>query len=86
MKDRVSQLCEPLIVENPCVRLRYWQLITNKLVQCNELLRWCPSPNCSYATKAIYGETRLIRCKCVYKFCFICNNDWHDPVKCHWLK
>ncbi|KAL9918248.1 E3 ubiquitin-protein ligase ariadne-1-like isoform 1-T3 [Glossina fuscipes fuscipes] len=74
------------LLDDQDVRLRYWQFITNKFVQCNELIRWCPSPNCTYAVKVIYGETRFVRCKCGHEFCFMCNNDCHDPVKCHWLK
>lgn len=33
------------------VRTKYQHLITNSFVECNRLLRWCPSPDCSYAIK-----------------------------------
>lgn len=41
------------LVKDPRVKLKYQHLITNSFVECNRLLRWCPSPDCSYAVKVI---------------------------------
>lgn len=38
-------------IRDPRVKLKYQHLITNSFVKCNRLLRWCPSPDCSYAIK-----------------------------------
>jgi len=39
------------LVRDPRVKLKFQHLITNSFVKCNRLLRWCPSPDCSYAVK-----------------------------------
>lgn len=39
------------LVKDPKVRVKYQHLITNSFVECNRLLRWCPSPDCNYAIK-----------------------------------
>lgn len=68
------------------VRARYQHLITNSFVECNRLLRWCPSPDCSNAIKVQYADTRPVLCKCGLTFCFTCGHEWHDPVKCKILR
>lgn len=55
-------------------------------LQCNRLLRWCPSPDCNNAIKVQYVEARPVTCKCTHTFCFACGENWHDPVKCHLLR
>ncbi|XP_065363902.1 E3 ubiquitin-protein ligase ariadne-1 [Calliphora vicina] len=74
------------LVTDARVRVKYQQLITNSFVECNQLLRWCPSIDCTYALKVAYYESRPVRCKCNHEFCFACGENWHDPVKCRWLK
>lgn len=74
------------LVHDARVRVKYQQLITNSFVECNPLLRWCPSVDCTYAIKVAYVESRPVRCKCGHEFCFVCGENWHDPVKCRWLK
>ena len=39
------------LISDPRVKLKYQHLITNSFVQCNRLLRWCPSLYCSNAVK-----------------------------------
>ena len=39
------------LITDPRVKLKYQHLITNSFVQCNRLLKWCPSPDCSNAVK-----------------------------------
>ncbi|XP_014285126.1 E3 ubiquitin-protein ligase ariadne-1 isoform X1 [Halyomorpha halys] len=74
------------LVRDSKVRLKYQHLITNSFVECNRLLRWCPSPDCNNAIKVSYVEARPVVCKCLHTFCFACGEAWHDPVKCHLLK
>lgn len=74
------------LVKDPRVRIKYQHLITNSFVECNRLLRWCPSPDCSYAIKVSYVDAKPVSCQCGYVFCFACGESWHDPVKCGLLK
>lgn len=62
-----------------------YNFILNYL-QCNRLLRWCPSPDCNNAIKVQYVESHPVVCKCNHTFCFSCGENWHDPVKCHLLR
>jgi ariadne-1 len=74
------------LVRDSKVKLKYQHLITNSFVECNKLLRWCPSPDCNNAIKVQYVEARPVTCKCTHTFCFSCGENWHDPVKCHLLR
>ncbi|XP_055377371.1 E3 ubiquitin-protein ligase ariadne-1 [Condylostylus longicornis] len=74
------------LVTDPKVKLKYQHLITNSFVECNRLLRWCPSVDCTYAIKVAYVDPRPVRCKCGHYFCFECGENWHDPVHCRLLK
>jgi len=74
------------LITDPRVKLKYQHLITNSFVQCNRLLKWCPSPDCSYAIKVQHVEARLVKCKCEHEFCFSCSENWHDPIRCNLMK
>lgn len=74
------------LISDPRVKLKYQHLITNSFVECNRLLRWCPSADCTNAIKVQYVEARQVKCKCNHIFCFECGENWHDPVKCRLLK
>lgn len=74
------------LVRDPKVKLKYQHLITNSFVECNRLLRWCPSPDCNNALKVQHVEARPVQCKCGHRFCFACGENWHDPVRCALLK
>lgn len=39
------------VLKDPRVKTKYQHLITNSFVECNRLLRWCPSPDCNFAIK-----------------------------------
>lgn len=39
------------LIKDSRVKIKYQHLITNSFVECNRLLRWCPSPDCNYAVK-----------------------------------
>jgi len=74
------------LVSDPKVKLKYQQHITNSFVDCNLLMRWCPAADCIYAAKVSYSDAKPVECKCGHLFCFSCGNNWHDPVKCFYLK
>jgi len=74
------------LITDPGVKQKYQHLITNSFVQCNKFIRWCPSPNCTYAIKVQHVEARLVKCKCSHEFCFSCTENWHEPVSCNLIK
>uniref|UniRef100_A0A8D8YH36 RBR-type E3 ubiquitin transferase n=1 Tax=Cacopsylla melanoneura TaxID=428564 RepID=A0A8D8YH36_9HEMI len=74
------------LVRDPKVKLKYQHLITNSFVECNRLLRWCPSPDCNNAVKVQHVEPHPVTCKCGHRFCFACGENWHDPVRCNLLR
>ena len=74
------------LITDARTKLKYQHLITNSFVQCNRLLTWCPSPDCSNAIKVGHVEARPVKCRCGHFFCFKCSENWHDPVRCHLIK
>uniref|UniRef100_A0A8C1XR37 RBR-type E3 ubiquitin transferase n=1 Tax=Cyprinus carpio TaxID=7962 RepID=A0A8C1XR37_CYPCA len=74
------------LITDSKVKLKYQHLITNSFVECNRLLRWCPAPDCHHVIKVQYPDAKPVRCKCGRQFCFNCGENWHDPVKCKWLR
>lgn len=74
------------LVDNPMVKAKYQTLITNTFVECNRLMRWCPAPDCSNVVKAVFFDAQPVQCICEHLFCFGCGENWHDPVRCKWLK
>lgn len=74
------------LVDDPRVRAKYQHLITNSFVACNRLIRWCPAPDCPNAVKAHYFDAQSVQCDCGHVFCFGCGENWHDPVRCKWLR
>ena len=46
------------LITDPSVKLKYQHLITNSFVQCNRLLRWCPSPGCTNVIKVEVESSR----------------------------
>ncbi|XP_022703143.1 E3 ubiquitin-protein ligase ARIH1-like [Varroa jacobsoni] len=71
---------------DPKVRIHYQKQITESFVQCNRLLRWCPSPGCVNAVKVNSSDVRPVRCNCGHLFCFGCGKEYHDPVNCDMLR
>eukprot|EP00918_Siedleckia_nematoides_P026310 GHVU01056764.1.p1 GENE.GHVU01056764.1~~GHVU01056764.1.p1 ORF type:complete len:546 (-),score=74.56 GHVU01056764.1:424-2061(-) len=74
------------LLTDPKVKLKYQHLITNSFVECNRMLRWCPMPDCGHVVKVQYFDHRPVTCACGHIFCFACGENWHDPVKCRWLR
>lgn len=74
------------LITDPKVKLKYQHLITNSFVECNRLLRWCPAPDCGHVIKVQHFDCKPVQCACGHTFCFACGENWHDPVKCVWLR
>lgn len=74
------------LIKDPKVRLKYQHLITNSFVECNKLLRWCPAPDCGHVVKVQHFDVKPVQCACGHTFCFACGENWHDPVRCVWLR
>jgi len=74
------------LITDPIVKEKYQHLITNSFVQCNRLLRWCPSPGCTNVIKVEHVEARPVKCKCSHEFCFSCSQNVHDLVPCNLIK
>eukprot|EP00069_Balaena_mysticetus_P017984 bmy_10990T0 len=92
MEEGMGQCLDPYtdinrrLITDSKVKLKYQHLITNSFVECNRLLKWCPAPDCHHVVKVQYPDAKPVRCKCGRQFCFNCGENWHDPVKCKWLK
>lgn len=56
------------------------------LRQCNRLLKWCPSADCTFAIKVQCVEPKPVVCTCGHIFCFECGENWHDAVQCRLLR
>lgn len=80
-----DQTVLPLVADRR-VKLRYQQLITNSYVECNRQMRWCPKPECGHAVKVAYAEFQPVKCVCGTIFCFLCGDNWHEPVKCDLIR
>ncbi|XP_067665164.1 E3 ubiquitin-protein ligase arih1-like [Haliotis asinina] len=74
------------LISDAKVKLKYQLIITNSFVECNRLLRWCPAPDCGHVVKVGYFDNKPVTCICSHTFCFACGENWHDPVKCKWLR
>lgn len=74
------------LVKDPKVKLKYQHLITNSFVECNRMLRWCPAPDCGHVVKVVHYDCKPVTCKCGHTFCFGCGENWHDPVRCRYLR
>ncbi|KAJ6219414.1 hypothetical protein RDWZM_005226 [Blomia tropicalis] len=74
------------LINEPKVRNRYQHLITNSFVECNRLLRWCPKPECSHVIRVEHVDFKPVKCVCSTVFCFLCGDNWHEPIKCDLLK
>ncbi|KAI6182498.1 RBR-type E3 ubiquitin transferase [Aphelenchoides bicaudatus] len=60
--------------------------VLNSFVQSSTVLKWCPGVDCGYVAKVPHPECRAIVCKCRMVFCFMCSQEWHQPVDCVMLK
>ena len=65
---------------------KYRQYILRSFVEDNPYIRWCPSPHCNKAIECKDIKRLFVQCLCGHKFCFICLEEAHAPVKCEKLR
>lgn len=65
---------------------RYERFLSSNYVDMNRSIRWCPTPNCGWAVRAL-GPCREVKCEhCRYSFCFRCGENAHAPLSCKGLE
>lgn len=74
------------MIKDPKVKAKYQHLITLSFVEYNRLLKWCPAPDCNRAIKVQYLDSKPVTCHCGQTFCFKCNEKWHAPILCEYLR
>lgn len=67
---------------------KYHRFIGSNFVEHNKYLTNCPTPNCSKVAQISDDpSTEAIECPdCLTLFCFICGNNWHEPLTCAQVK
>lgn len=63
---------------------KYKRFRLRSFVEDNDVLEWCPAPDCSYAAESLLdlqGEAVDVTCKCGTAFCFNCKEEAHRPVR-----
>lgn len=81
------------LVKDSKVQSKYRKLITNNFVSNNRRLQWCPNPECDKLVRTREAQIKgpgnfysvPVTCSCRRQFCFLCCNEWHEPVLCHYL-
>lgn len=81
------------LVSDSRVHSKYRKLITNNFVANNRRLQWCPNPDCDKLVRTREAQMKgpgslycvPVTCSCRRQFCFLCCNEWHEPVLCHYL-
>eukprot|EP00670_Eutreptiella_braarudii_P010211 CAMPEP_0174311368 /NCGR_PEP_ID=MMETSP0810-20121108/3671_1 /TAXON_ID=73025 ORGANISM="Eutreptiella gymnastica-like, Strain CCMP1594" /NCGR_SAMPLE_ID=MMETSP0810 /ASSEMBLY_ACC=CAM_ASM_000659 /LENGTH=499 /DNA_ID=CAMNT_0015419593 /DNA_START=109 /DNA_END=1605 /DNA_ORIENTATION=- len=77
-------LFQEVLPEKPLSKYR--QYILRSFVEDNPYIRWCPSPHCNKAIECKDIKRLFVQCLCGHKFCFICLEEAHAPVKCEKLR
>eukprot|EP00668_Euglena_longa_P004748 GGOE01005546.1.p1 GENE.GGOE01005546.1~~GGOE01005546.1.p1 ORF type:complete len:630 (+),score=206.80 GGOE01005546.1:54-1892(+) len=65
---------------------RYQKFLLRSFVEDNPNIRWCPSPHCNKAVLCRDPKRLLVQCLCSHRFCFVCGEEAHAPVKCEQLR
>lgn len=71
---------------------KYRELLNRTFVDDNDILRWCPAPDCEYAIECTVPSTSLttvvptVECQCGCRFCFGCGLYDHQPCICILVK
>ena len=80
--------CNNIIVIRFYLQLirRFQYLSAQTFVQQHKLMKWCPSPGCTFAVEANSTRGVPVMCNCGYRFCFGCSSPAHEPVSCQYFK
>jgi len=87
----VDQKTIQMIVQ-PEVYTKYQNLLVRTYVDDNPSYRWCPAPNCEYASQCSVRSSSLreiipiIVCKCGTRYCHGCGLSDHQPCICELVK
>ena len=81
------------LIPDSGVKAKYLKLMTNNFVSNNRRLQWCPGTECQnviqtpdpHSKGAANSYCLPVTCKCDQRFCFLCGNEWHEPVLCVYL-
>jgi ariadne-1 len=75
---------------------RYQAYRLNDFVESNDLARWCPFPDCTYAVllrdASVLAKMQTssvpsdVECLCGWSFCFRCGEEAHRPLGCKLLR
>jgi ariadne-1 len=71
-------------------KLFFRRLIIKSFVHTNPYLQWCPHEKCDKVVKVTSAECGAVTCECGETFCFMCSQEWHEPLTCallcRWIK
>ena len=71
-----------------CTEAEYDRLlhfVLRSYVEDNRSMRWCTHPGCQYALHALNHAVLSVSCRAGHKFCFQCQEEWHEPCTCEQL-
>ena len=64
---------------------RFMHFVLRSYVEDNRSMRWCTHPGCPYALHALNHTVLSVSCRAGHKFCFQCQEEWHEPCTCEQL-
>uniref|UniRef100_A0A914ZAJ3 RBR-type E3 ubiquitin transferase n=1 Tax=Panagrolaimus superbus TaxID=310955 RepID=A0A914ZAJ3_9BILA len=78
------------LLNNPEEKAFYRRLLVQSFVNTNPHLQWCPHEKCDKVVKVKSRELGAVTCECGETFCFLCSQEWHEPLTCQllsrWIK
>ena len=61
---------------------RFSHFVLRSYVEDNRSMRWCTHPACPYALHALNSAVLSVSCRASHRFCFACQEEWHEPCLC----
>merc|ERR1712137_271873 len=81
--------CKALISEeevralvSPEIYQKYCTFFMHSFVNNNANIKWCPAPGCGNAVTSDMVNGKTVTCRCLYRFCFRCSEEAHQPASC----